>query len=112
MKRELSREKKQETEKYLSVMEDLNVVLALLIFQKASVASGCYLLILLLAAIFLMDISGYGLMLILALLLGFLMNLNMAVCAFLRGRNLFSGLTALAALAFLGFSLYLWQVLF
>ena len=86
MKRELSREKKQETEKYLSVMEDLNVVLALLI--------------LLLAAIFLMDISGYGLM------------LNMAVCAFLRGRNLFSGLTALAALAFLGFSLYLWQVLF
>ncbi len=98
MKRELSREKKQETEKYLSVMEDLNVVLALLI--------------LLLAAIFLMDISGYGLMLILALLLGFLMNLNMAVCAFLRGRNLFSGLTALAALAFLGFSLYLWQVLF
>ena len=95
MKRELSREKKQETEKYLSVMEDLNVVLALLI--------------LLLAAIFLMDISGYGLMLILALLLGFLMNLNMAVCAFLRGRNLFSGLTALAALAFLGFSLYLWQ---
>ena len=98
MKRELSREKKQETEKYLSVMEDLNVVLALLI--------------LLLAAIFLMDISGDGLMLILALLLGFLMNLNMAVCAFLRGRNLFSGLTALAALAFLGFSLYLWQVLF
>ncbi len=98
MKRELSREKKQETEKYLSVMEDLNVVLALLI--------------LLLAAIFLMDISGYGLMLILALLLGFLMNLNMAVCAFLRGRNLFSGLTALAALAFLGFSLYLWQMLF
>ena len=98
MKRELSREKKQETEKYLSVMEDLNVVLALLI--------------LLLAAIFLMDISGYGLMLILALLLGFLMNLNMAVCAFLRGRNLFRGLTALAALAFLGFSLYLWQVLF
>ena len=98
MKRELSREEKQETEKYLSVMEDLNVVLALLI--------------LLLAAIFLMDISGYGLMLILALLLGFLMNLNMAVCAFLRGRNLFSGLTALAALAFLGFSLYLWQVLF
>lgn len=98
MKRGLSREKKQETEKYLSVMEDLNVVLALLI--------------LLLAAIFLMDISGYGLMLILALLLGFLMNLNMAVCAFLRGRNLFSGLTALAALAFLGFSLYLWQVLF
>ncbi|HIV23813.1 MAG TPA: hypothetical protein IAC80_07705 [Candidatus Merdiplasma excrementigallinarum] len=98
MKRELSREKKQETEKYLSVMEDLNVVLALLI--------------LLLAAIFLMDISGYGLMLILALLLGFLMNLNMAVCAFLRGRNLFSGLTALAALAFLCFSLYLWQVLF
>lgn len=98
MKRELSREKKQETEKYLSVMEDLNVVLALLI--------------LLLAAIFLMDISGYGLMLILALLLGFLMNLNMAVCAFLRGRNLFSGLTALATLAFLGFSLYLWQVLF
>ena len=98
MKRELSREKKQETEKYLSVMEDLN---------------GCAaLLILLLAAIFLMDISGYGLMLILALLLGFLMNLNMAVCAFLRGRNLFSGLTALAALAFLGFSLYLWQVLF
>ena len=97
MKRELSREKKQETEKYLSVMEDLNVVLALLI--------------LLLAAIFLMDISGYGLMLILALLLGFLMNLNMAVCAFLRGRNLFSGLTALAALCFLGFSLYLWQVL-
>ena len=75
MKRGLSREKKQETEKYLSVMEDLNVVLALLI--------------LLLAAIFLMDISGYGLMLILALLLGFLMNLNMAVCAFLRGRNLF-----------------------
>ena len=68
MKRELSREKKQETEKYLSVMEDLNVVLALLI--------------LLLAAIFLMDISGYGLML------------------------------ALAALAFLCFSLYLWQVLF
>ena len=64
MKRELSREKKQETEKYLSVMEDLNVVLALLI--------------LLLAAIFLMDISGYGLMLILALLLGFLMNLNMS----------------------------------
>ena len=98
MKRELSREKKQETEKYLSVMEDLNVVLALLMV--------------LLAAIFLMDISGYGLMLILALLLGFLMNLNMAVCAFLRGRNLFSGLTALAALAFLGFSLYLWQVLF
>lgn len=98
MKRGLSREKKQETEKYLSVMEDLNVVLALLV--------------LLLAAIFLMDISGYGLMLILALLLGFLMNLNMAVCAFLRGRNLFSGLTALAALAFLGFSLYLWQVLF
>ena len=98
MKRGLSREKKQETEKYLSVMEDLNVVLALLI--------------LLLAAIFLMDISGYGLMLILALLLGFLMNLNMAVCAFLRGRNLFSGLTALAALAFLGFSLYLWQMLF
>ena len=98
MKRELSREKKQETEKYLSVMEDLNVVLALLI--------------LLLAAIFLMDISGYGLMLILALLLGFLMNLNMAGCAFLRGRNLFSGLTALAALAFLGVSLYLWQVLF
>ena len=33
MKRELSREKKQETEKYLSVMEDLNVVLALLILQ-------------------------------------------------------------------------------
>ena len=93
MKQELQREKKHEREKFLSVMEDLSVVIALLI--------------LLLALIFLMDIVRYQWILIAVLLLGFIMNLNIMFCGIVRRNNVISVAAGLMTLGLLGFLVYL-----
>ena len=93
MKLDKKREKLHEREKNLNTLEDMGVIGALLI--------------LILALVFLIDVARYQWVLTMILVLGIQLNLNLAICGFLRRKWIFWIVTLLLALGLLGFLVYL-----